>query len=112
MKKVEAIIKSSKFENVKEALDKFDVHGLTVTQVYGCGRQKGKKEIYRGTQVFINLLPKIKIEIICHDESVDDIIDIICGQAKTGQIGDGKIFIYDVLDTVRIRTGERGIEAL
>jgi nitrogen regulatory protein P-II 1 len=112
MKKIEAIIKSSKFENVKEALDRFDVHGITVTQVYGCGRQKGKKEIYRGTEVFINLLPKIKIEIICHDEYLDDIINIICNQAQTGQVGDGKIFIYDVLDTIRIRTGERGVQGL
>ena len=112
MKKVEAIIKSAKFESVKEALDKFDVHGITVTQVYGCGRQKGKKEIYRGTEVFVNLLPKIKIEIICHDEHTDEIVDIICGQAKTGQVGDGKIFIYDVLDTIRIRTGARGVQGL
>ena len=112
MKKIEAIIRTVKFESVKEGLEKFDICGMTVTQVFGCGRQKGKKEIYRGTEVLVNLLPKVKIEIVCHDESVEDILDVICRYAKTGEIGDGKIFIYDVLDTVRIRTGERGEQGL
>lgn len=112
MKKIEAIIKTSKLETVKEALEKFDVCGITVTQVFGCGRQKGKKEIYRGTEVTVNLLPKIKIEIICNDDSVEGILEIICKNASTGEIGDGKIFIYDVLETVHIRTGERGEKSL
>jgi nitrogen regulatory protein P-II 1 len=112
MKKIEAIIKTARFETVKEALEKFDICGITVTQVFGCGRQKGKKEIYRGTEVTVNLLPKIKIEIICHDESVEDILAVICKNANTGEIGDGKIFIYDVVDTVHIRTGERGDKSL
>lgn len=112
MKKVEAIIRPGKLEDIKEALNKFNIHGLTISQVMGCGLQKGRKEFYRGTEVNINLLPKIKIEIITKDEHVDEIISIICREAKTGEVGDGKIFIYNVENVVRIRTGEQGEVAI
>ena len=108
MKKVEAIIRPGKLEEIKEALNKFNIHGLTISQVMGCGLQKGRKEFYRGTEVNINLLPKIKIEIVTKDEFVEEIISIICREAKTGEVGDGKIFIYNVENVVRIRTGEEG----
>ncbi len=108
MKKIEAIIRSSQFNAVKEALYGFHIHGMTVYEVHGCGKQKGKKEIYRGAEVFVELLREMKIEVVCHDESVEDIIDIICKSARTGEIGDGKIFVYTIDESVRIRTGERG----
>lgn len=112
MKKVEAIIRSEKFEEVKEALSKHNVKGITVTQVMGCGNQKGKKNFYRGTVVEISLLPKTKLEIVTDDENVKSIVDIIKETGKTGEIGDGKIFVYNVDDVVRIRTGETGDKAL
>jgi nitrogen regulatory protein P-II 1 len=112
MKKVEAIIRPGKLEEIKESLNKFNVHGLTISQVMGCGLQKGRKEFYRGTEVTLNLLPKIKIEIITKDELVEDIINLIVKEAKTGEVGDGKIFIYNVEDVVRIRTSERGVTAI
>ena len=112
MKKIEAIIRPGKLEEIKEALNKFNIHGLTISQVMGCGLQKGRKEYYRGTEVTLNLLPKIKIEIITKDQYVEEIVSLISGEAKTGEVGDGKIFIYEVADAVRIRTGERGEKAL
>lgn len=112
MKKIEAIIRPGKLEEIKEALNKLDVKGLTISQVMGCGKQKGLKEYYRGTVVNLNLLPKIKIEIITIDEHVENIIDVICKNAKTGEVGDGKIFVYNIEETVKIRTGERGEEAV
>ena len=112
MKKIEAIIRPGKLEEIKEALNKLDVKGLTISQVMGCGKQKGLKEYYRGTVVNLNLLPKIKIEIITIDEHVENIIDVICKNASTGEVGDGKIFVYNIEETVRIRTGERGEEAV
>jgi nitrogen regulatory protein PII len=112
MKKIEAIIRPGKLEEIKEALNKFNVHGITISQVMGCGLQKGRKEFYRGTEVTLNLLPKIKIEIVTTDAHLDDIIKLISEQAKTGEVGDGKIFIYNVEDTIRIRTGERGDGAI
>ncbi len=112
MKKIEAIVRPGKLEEIKEALNKFNVHGLTISQVMGCGLQKGRKEYYRGTEVTLNLLPKIKIEIITKDQFVDDIVKLISEEAKTGEVGDGKIFIYNVSDAVRIRTGERGESAV
>lgn len=112
MKKIEAIIRPGKLEEIKEALNKFNIHGLTISQVMGCGLQKGRKEFYRGTEVTLNLLPKIKIEIVCTDKHLDDILKLISDQAKTGEVGDGKIFIYNVEDTIRIRTGERGEGAI
>lgn len=108
MKKIEAIIRPSKLEEIKEALGKFDVKGLTISQVMGCGKQKGLKEYYRGTVVNLNLLPKIKIEIVSTDEHVENIIKVICEQARTGEVGDGKIFVSNIDETIRIRTGETG----
>lgn len=112
MKKIEAIMRPGKLEEIKETLGKFNVHGLTISQVMGCGLQKGRKEFYRGTEITLNLLPKIKVEIVTQDEYVDDIINLISEEAKTGQVGDGKIFIYNIEDVIRIRTGERGEKAI
>lgn len=112
MKKIEAIIRPGKLEEIKEALNKSNIHGLTISQVMGCGLQKGRKEFYRGTEVTLNLLPKIKIEIVAKDHQVEDIIKLISQEAKTGEVGDGKIFVYNVEDVLRIRTGERGESAV
>lgn len=112
MKKIEAIIKPFKLDDVKEALKDVGVHGLTVTEVKGFGRQKGHTELYRGAEYFIDFLPKIKLEIIVSDDSVTKVIDSIIENAKTGKIGDGKIFVLPMEEVIRIRTGERGDEAL
>lgn len=112
MKKIEAIIRPGKLEEIKAALAKFNIHGLTISQVMGCGNQKGKTEIYRGSVVELTLLQKIKIEIVTSDEHAKDVIGIISEAAKTGEIGDGKIFIYNIEDVVRIRTGEHGDTAI
>ncbi len=112
MKKIEAVIRPEKLEDVKDALGKYGIKGMTVTQVVGCGLQKGRTEVYRGTEYSINLLPKIKIEIVIKDHRVEDVVDIISKTAQTGAIGDGKIFIYPVENAIRIRTGESGDEAL
>ncbi len=112
MKKIEAIIRPGKLEDIKEALNKFNIHGLTISQVMGCGLQKGRKEYYRGTEVTLNLLPKVKIEIITKDQHAEEIIRLISQEAKTGEVGDGKIFVYNIEDVVRIRTGERGESAI
>lgn len=108
MKKVEAIVRPNKLEDLKDALAKYNIHGMTVTEVVGCGLQKGKKEIYRGTEYTIDLLPKLKVEIVVKDAAVDDLMNLIKATAKTGEIGDGKIFITEVENAVRIRTGESG----
>ena len=112
MKKLECIIRPAKLEEVKEALGEAGIKGMTVTNVIGCGLQQGKTEVYRGSTYTINLLPKVKVEIVIPDDSVDQIIDIIVKTAKTGDIGDGKIFVYDMLNAVRIRTGESGEKAV
>ncbi len=112
MKKIEAVIRPGKLEDIKETLSNFNIHGLTISQVMGCGLQKGRKEYYRGTEVTLNLLPKVKIEIITKDSHVEEIISLITKEAKTGEVGDGKIFVYDVEDAIRIRTGERGESAI
>jgi nitrogen regulatory protein P-II 1 len=112
MKKIEAIIRPGKLEDIKEALNKYNVQGLTISQVMGCGHQKGRKEYYRGTEVTMNLLPKIKLEIVIKDESLEDVLAIITKEAKTGEVGDGKIFIYTVENAIRIRTGEQGETAI
>lgn len=108
MKKVEAIIRPGKLDEIKEALNSHGVNGLTISQVMGCGLQKGRKEYFRGNEVTMNLLPKIKIEVVIRDEQLEGVTAIIIKEAKTGEVGDGKIFIYNVEDTIRIRTGERG----
>ena len=112
MKKIEAVIKPFQLENVKEGLSKIGITGMTVLEVKGFGRQKGHTELYRGHEYVVDLLPKVKLEILIDDSKVDEVIDAIIAAAKTGKIGDGKIFVTDVEDCVRIRTGERGVEAL
>lgn len=112
MKKIEAIIRPSKLEEIKDALGRFGIHGMNVTEVSGCGLQKGKKEVYRGTEYNINLLPKVKIEIVTRDKWVDEVISLITSTARTGEIGDGKIFVYNIENAVRIRTGDAGEEAI
>ena len=112
MKKIEAIIKPFKLEEVKNALTKIGVQGMTVTEVKGFGRQKGHTESYRGTEYEIDFLPKSKIEIIITDNLVTQVIETIERAAKTGKIGDGKIFLSQVEDIIRIRTGERGKDAI
>ena len=112
MKKIEAIIKPFKLEEVKEGLNNKEILGLTVSEVKGYGRQKGHTELYRGAEYVIDFLPKVKIEVVVPDESVDEVIDAIIETAKTGKIGDGKIFVSDMSNAYRIRTGETGEEAL
>lgn len=112
MKRIEAIIRPIRFEAVKEALSEIGVHGMTITDVRGFGRQQGHTEKYRGSTYTLNLLPKIKIEVVAPDERVEEIISTIIEAAQTGEIGDGKIFITEVEDAIRIRTGERGEAAL
>jgi len=112
MKKIECIIRPEKLEEVKEALNEAGVLGMTVTDVLGCGRQKGRKEVYRGVEYTLNLLPKTKIEIVVKDEDVQRIAKIIIETAKTGMIGDGKIFVSTIDDIFRIRTGETGDMAI
>lgn len=112
MKKVEAIIRPFKLDEVKEALVEEGIRGLTITEVRGYGRQKGHTETYRGSEYRIEFVPKIKIEIVVGDEQADMVVDAILRSAKTGQVGDGKIFISDIQDAIRIRTDESGEEAL
>ena len=112
MRLVVAIIKPFKMDEVKEALGAIGVAGMTVTEVKGFGRQKGHTELYRGSEYVVDFLPKIKLEIICEDSSVETVIDAIMGSARTEKIGDGKIYVQPVEETVRIRTGERGTEAI
>ena len=112
MKKVEAVIKPFKLDEVKEALSAIGIQGLTVSEVKGFGRQKGHTELYRGAEYVVDFLPKVKLEIIVKDEQVAQVVDTIEKAAKTGRIGDGKIFVMSVDDIVRIRTGERGRDAI
>ncbi len=112
MKKVEAIIKPFKLDEVKESLSGIGVQGLTVSEVKGFGRQKGHTELYRGAEYVVDFLPKVKLEIIVRDEQVGEVVESIEKAAKTGRIGDGKIFVLPIDEVVRIRTGERGSDAI
>jgi len=112
MKKIEAIIRTEQLQPVQDALDELGVSGLTVTEVMGCGRQKGYTEQYRGSRANISLLPKLKVESVVPNEVVDQAVDAIVGAAWTGEVGDGRVFVYDVDASVRIRTGERGEETV
>ncbi|MHB1404556.1 MAG: P-II family nitrogen regulator [Desulfitobacteriaceae bacterium] len=112
MKKIEAIIRPGKLDHVKDALDQFGVNGLTVSQVIGCGNQKGHTQVYRGVEYAVHLLPKVKIEIVVLDQQVEEVIGIISEAARTGEIGDGKIFVTPVENAIKIRTGESGEKAL
>jgi nitrogen regulatory protein P-II 1 len=112
MKKITAIVRPEKLEPLKEALFKADVNGMTLSQVQGCGNQHGWKEYFRGTEVLLNMLPKVKFEFIVNDDQVDSLVDVICKTARTGEVGDGKIFVSNVEEAVRIRTGEQGEAAV
>jgi nitrogen regulatory protein P-II 1 len=112
MKKVEAVIKPFKLDEVREALGEAGIQGVTITEVKGFGRQKGHAELYRGAEYVVDFLPKVKLEIIVKDDQVEPVIEAIASAAKTGRIGDGKIFVTDVGEVVRIRTGETGESAL
>ena len=112
MKLVSAIIKPFKLDDVREALSELGVTGITVTEVKGFGRQKGHTELYRGAEYVVDFLPKIKVEVAVADDRLDAIIEAIAAAARTGKIGDGKIFVFDLQQAVRIRTGESGVEAI
>jgi nitrogen regulatory protein P-II 1 len=112
MKRIEAIIKSFKLDEVKDRLFQVGAHGMTVSEVRGFGRTGGKREVYRGSTYTVDFVPKVRIQIVADDEMVHPIVDAILATARTGEIGDGKIFISPVADVIRIRTGERGPEAI
>jgi len=112
MRKVEAIIRPHKIEDVRQALQDVGVRGMTVTEVKGIGRQKGHSEFYRGSEYTIDFIPKMKLEIVLSDELLDRVVDIIVKTARTGEVGDGKVFIFNVDDAVRVRTQEAGEQAL
>ena len=112
MKKIEAVIKPFKLDEVKEALQELGVQGMTVLEAKGYGRQKGHTELYRGAEYVIDFLPKIKIEVVIADDQLEAVVEAISRAARTGRIGDGKIFVSDLVDVVRIRTGERGGQAI
>lgn len=112
MKKIEAIIRPFKLDEVKEALLDFGIKGMTISEVRGYGRQKGHTETFRGSEYQIEFIPKIKIEVVVENEKLEKVLDAIIKTAKTGQVGDGKIFIYDIQDVIRIRTEESGPDAL
>ena len=112
MKKIEAIVRTHKIDEVKDVLQGADVHGMTVTEVKGFGRQKGHTELYRGAEYVVDFLPKVKIEVAVDDSILDQVVEAIVRSAKTGKIGDGKIFVYDLAQAIRIRTDETGPDAL
>ena len=112
MKKIEAIIQPFKLEEVKEALKAIGIDGMTITEVRGHGRQKGHKEVYRGQEYNVDLLPKVKVELVVPNLRADEVIKVVAAAARTGKIGDGKIFVYDVGEAVRIRNDDRGDAAL
>ena len=112
MKKIEAIVKPFKLDDVKEALHEVGLQGMTVVEAKGFGRQRGHTELYRGAEYVVDFLPKLKIEVVVGDDTVDAAIEAISKAAQTGKIGDGKIFVSDIAEAVRIRTGERGQQAL
>lgn len=112
MKKLEFIIRPEKLEDVKEILNEMETFGMTVTMVSGCGTQKGRREVYRGVAYNINLLPKIKVETVVKDDMAPKISDAVMKKLRTGNIGDGKVFIYNIEDVIRVRTGEHGESAI
>lgn len=112
LKKVEAIIKPFKLDDVKEALNAVGIKGLTITEVRGFGRQRGHTELYRGSEYVVDFLPKVKVEVVVPEAQAEEVVQAIVGAARTGRIGDGKVFVIPVEDIVRIRTGERGEDAL
>ncbi len=112
MKVVVAVIKPCKLDDVREGLAKLDVNGMTVTEVQGFGRQSGHTEVYRGAEYQVNFVPKVKIEVVVDDDEVDRVVDSIVDISRTGKIGDGKVWVHSVEELVRVRTGERGTDAL
>ncbi len=112
MKKIEAIVKPFKLDEVKEALQEVGLQGITVTEAKGFGRQKGHTELYRGAEYVVDFLPKVKVEVVVEDGMAENVIDAIERAAKTGRIGDGKIFVSDISQAIRIRTGDRGADAI
>jgi nitrogen regulatory protein P-II 1 len=112
MKKIEAIVRHFKLEDVKNALHELGIHGMTITEVRGFGRQRGHTEMYRGTEYAVDFVPKIKIEVAVSDDQLQPVIDTIMRTAQTGQIGDGKIFVVELSEAIRIRTGETGSDAI
>ncbi len=112
MKKVEAIIKPFKLDDVKEALNEIGIQGMTITEVKGYGRQKGHKEIYRGAEYVVDFIPKIKIEVVIENDWVDKVTNKISEAARTGKLGDGKIFVINIEEAIRVRTGEKGKDAI
>lgn len=112
MKKLEIIIRPGMFEKVRDMLSELGIHGLNYTEIKGFGRQRGHTEVYRGTIMQVDCLPKVKVEVVLHEDMLESVINAVMTTARTGQVGDGKIFISDVEDAVRIRTGERGDAAL
>lgn len=112
MKRIAAVVRPEKLEPLKEALFQAKISGMTIYQVHGCGNQHGWKEYFRGSEVFLNMIPKVKFEIIVEDSRVDEIVDVIVGVARTGEVGDGKIFISSIDSVVRVRTGEKDEEAV
>jgi nitrogen regulatory protein P-II 1 len=112
MKKIELITRPDKLEDVKEVLHGLEIKGMTVSMVSGCGTQRGRREMYRGVAYDINLLPKVKVETVIRDEQVKPVIDALIKALKTGEIGDGKIFLFDVMEAIRIRTEEHGNDAI
>lgn len=112
MKKIEAIVKPFKLDDVKEALNEIGIQGMTISEVKGYGRQKGHKEIYRGAEYVVDFIPKVKIEIIVDSDRADKVVDAIQKSANTGKIGDGKIFVFSIEEVIRVRTGEKGKDAI
>ena len=112
MKKIEAIIQPFKLEDVKEALKNIGIDGMTISEVRGHGRQKGHKEVYRGQEYNVDLLPKVRFDLVVANERLEEVVDTITNAARTGKIGDGKIFVYDVAEAIRIRNGDRGDAAV
>ncbi len=112
MKKIEAIIKPFKLDDVKEALNEIGIQGMTVSEVKGYGRQKGHKEIYRGAEYVVDFIPKVKIELVVPAKNVEKVMDTICRSANTGKLGDGKIFVFPIESALRVRTGEKGKDAI
>lgn len=112
MKKIEAIVRPSKVEDIKDALLAINVDGITMMQVMGCGKQMGRKEYYRGSEIFLNVLPKVKLEMVVRDEDYEKTLQAIIEHARTGEVGDGKIFVSTLDDAIRIRTGETGDAAV
>ena len=112
MNKIEAIIKPFKLDDVKDMLSEIGVHGMTISEVKGYGRQKGHKEIYRGAEYLVDFIPKVKIEIVVESDKTDKVVEAIIKASNTGKIGDGKIFVFPVEEAIRVRTGERGKDAI